>query len=106
MRPLETWKYTAAPPTPISDGPWPVMPCRFAPWQVMQLTLNRFWPAAMSWALVVVSLAPDEAAKAAYAPPIDTSAASRMTPAANLRRRPGRARLRAFGSWALAGPVV
>jgi hypothetical protein len=36
MRPLETWKYTAASPTPIRLGPRFSTPCRFEPWQLMQ----------------------------------------------------------------------
>ena len=36
MRPVETWKYTAASPTPMRLGPRPSTPCRFEPWQLMQ----------------------------------------------------------------------
>ena len=36
MRPVDTWKYTAASPTPIRLGPRSATPCRLAPWQVMQ----------------------------------------------------------------------
>ena len=40
-------------------GPGPVTPCRFAPWQVMQLIWYSCRPAAMSSALVAVSVAPE-----------------------------------------------
>ena len=35
IRPEETWKYTAASPTPMRLGPRSCTPCKFAPWHVM-----------------------------------------------------------------------
>src|SRR2546423_3237864 len=44
MRPVPTWKSTAAPPTPTSDGPEPWMPCPCVPWQDEQEDRKSFWP--------------------------------------------------------------
>ena len=62
MRPVPTWKSTAAAPTPTRDGPyWPplavVMPSPFLPWQDEQPTRNRLRPLATSSSLVAVSSA-------------------------------------------------
>ncbi len=65
MRPVMTWKYAAAPPTLISDGPRPLMPCRLVPWQVMQLWSNSCRPADTEAAVSVESVAPDDDANAA-----------------------------------------
>jgi hypothetical protein len=50
MRPVPTWKSTAAAPTPTSEGPdWePLAP---TPWQVAQLAANSLPPSATSLAL-------------------------------------------------------
>src|SRR5262245_14495396 len=45
IRPVLTWKSTAAAPTPIRLGAWEV-PCALMPWQVAQLWLNSPFPAA------------------------------------------------------------
>ena len=73
MRPVPTWKSTAAAPTPIRLGAL-VVPSAFMPWQVAQLAWKSFCPSSTDdfvadWtcgcsaeAVVVV--------KAAYAPPV------------------------------------
>ncbi len=72
MRPVPTWKSTAAAPTPIRLGAT-LEPCAAMPWQVAQLASKsflpwstEFWDAAWTCgsadAVVVVN--------AAYAPPV------------------------------------
>ena len=48
MRPVPTWKSTAAAPTPIRDGAW-LVPSAKLPWQLAQLSLNSVRPSAI-WA--------------------------------------------------------
>src|ERR1700749_1006074 len=86
MRPVDTWKSTEARTTPMSDGPRPVTPSRFAPWQVIQLTLKICLPAATSVALAVPA-APDELANIAKAPPIAAKATARTPTPASRRRQ-------------------
>ena len=43
MRPVPTWKSTAAAPTPMRLGP-DVVPAAAMPWHVAQLAANSFWP--------------------------------------------------------------
>ncbi len=55
IRPVPTWKSTAAAPTPTSDGPsclprLVVTPSPFMPWQEEQPTRNRALPLATSLA--------------------------------------------------------
>ena len=47
MRPVPTWKSTAAAPTPARLGP-AAPPWALAPWQVAQLARKSFLPALMS----------------------------------------------------------
>jgi len=56
IRPVDTWKSTAAAPTPTRDGT-PLVPCAFAPWHVAQLAWNSFLPVSMSAVLTVSALA-------------------------------------------------
>jgi hypothetical protein len=44
MRPVPTWKSTAAEPTPIRLGATPVWPCAPNPWQVAQSCRKIVWP--------------------------------------------------------------
>ena len=56
IRPVPTWKSTAAAPTPASEGPailspLPVArPSAFRPWQVAQFARNRALPSSTDWA--------------------------------------------------------
>ncbi len=45
IRPVPTWKSTAAAPTPIRLGP-ASRPWAFSPWQVAQLAWNSFLPSS------------------------------------------------------------
>src|SRR6201990_2973097 len=44
MRPVPTWKSTAAAPAPIRLGATPLLPCASSPWQLAQETANRSLP--------------------------------------------------------------
>src|SRR5215217_595881 len=94
MRPVCTWKYTDASPTPISDGPRLGTPSRFSPWQVMQLRLYSSRPAA-SAADSLVSSAAWAGAKTEYSAPVSTSAVIRPATLASRRRDLDRRRARA-----------
>src|SRR5512139_467785 len=48
IRPVDTWKSTAAAPTPTRDGP-SELPSAFTPWQLEQLRRNSAWPSSMLW---------------------------------------------------------
>ena len=56
IRPVPTWKSTAAAPTPASAGPaflspLPVArPSALRPWHEAQLARNRAWPSSTDWA--------------------------------------------------------
>jgi len=79
MRPVPTWKSTAAAPTPISDGPLAV-PAAEGPWHVAQLAWNSFSPVAMSVASAFTGAAPaDVGASTAYSPPVSSSASRSST---------------------------
>src|SRR5215207_4288763 len=105
MRPVCTWKYTAASPTPISEGPRLFTPSRFSPWQVMQLRSYRSRPAA--------SAADSDDSSAAWAgenteyrAPVSTSAVIRPATLARRRRcfERRRARARTAGLPAAGSP--
>ena len=79
MRPVPTWKSTAAAPTPIRDGAFSV-PDAAGPWQVEQLAWNSFSPVATSSAVAVfVAASADEGATTAYTAPTSSSASSRSS---------------------------
>src|SRR3954452_25114909 len=91
MRPVPTWKSTAAAPTPASGGPYWVprfvtMPSPFFPWPDAHPTRNSSWPlATVDWA--AGSDAAVAGDRTAYRPPVTSSASSRTTkPASGLRR--------------------
>src|SRR3954463_9964788 len=94
MRPVCTWKYTAASPTPMSDGPRPSTPWRFEPWQVMQLCSYSCRPAA-SAADSLSSSAACAGAKTEYVAPVSTRARRRPATLAMRRRCFERRRARA-----------
>src|SRR5690242_431490 len=48
IRPVDTWKYTAASPVPIRLGPRSGTPCRLAPWQDTQDVSNSCLPVRSS----------------------------------------------------------
>src|SRR5882757_2684831 len=87
MRPVPTWKSTAADPTPTrlgpSELPWPDVP-----WQLAQPTEYSFLPCSMArdWA-ESSAFASGAGASAAYTPPVAASAKSRTTNAASGWRR-------------------
>src|ERR1043166_2177203 len=86
MRPVTTWKYTLAPPTPARLGPRPGTPCAFRPWQVMQLLLNSCSP---RWAEADsgVPCAAADGENAVYTLPTIASAAIIRAALPSLRRR-------------------
>src|SRR3954469_2567780 len=94
MRPVCTWKKTAASPTPIRDGPRLGTPSRFSPWQVMQLRSYSWRPAA-SAADWPVSSAACAGANTEYRAPVSTSAVIRPATLARRRRCLERRRTRA-----------
>src|SRR3954465_1673635 len=94
MRPVCTWKKTAASPTPMSEGPRLGTPWRFAPWQVMQLFSYSCRPAA-SAADSVVSSAAWAGAKTEYRAPVSTRPTIRPATLARRRRCLDRRRARA-----------
>src|SRR3954452_18587419 len=69
MRPVCTWKKTAASPTPISDGPRLGTHSRLSPWQVMQLRVysSRPWASAADGELPSAAWA---GAKTEYSAPV------------------------------------
>ena len=96
IRPVPTWKSTAAAPTPTRDGPyWPpfavLTPSAFLPWQEAQPTRNSALPLATmsSSALLVWAVA---GVRAAYIPPVSSSPRSRTSGAATRLRRPAESR--------------
>src|SRR3712207_3474666 len=95
MRPVWTWKYTAASPTPMSDGPRLGSPSRFSPWQVMQLRSYSSRPAASAADSVVVSSAACAGANTEYRAPVSTREAMRPATLASRRRCLERRRTRA-----------
>ena len=80
MRPVLTWKSTAAAPTPIRPGAMPFWPCAPIPWQVAQSCRKMVWP----W-LIWAELATTGGAAVAPSPPPVIDAYSAPT-----RRRPRR----------------
>src|SRR4051812_22500235 len=87
IRPVPTWKSTAAEPPPTrlgpSELPWPDMP-----WQLAQPTEYSFLPCSMARDCAESSAcALGAGASAAYSPPEATSAKSRTTSAASGWRR-------------------
>src|SRR5215218_10434786 len=95
MRPVCTWKYTAASPTPMSDGPRLGTPSRFSPWQVMQLVSYSSRPAASAADGVSVSSAAWAGAKTEYRAPVSTRPVMRPATLASRRRCLERRRARA-----------
>src|SRR3984957_9810147 len=93
IRPLDTWKYTAASPTPIRLGPRSGTPCRLAPWHVTHEVSKSCLP-------VRSSAEDDSSATATWGVGVNTAAippaAERATnssiPADKRRRRRRRAR--------------
>src|SRR5690349_4465854 len=106
MRPVCTWKKTAASPTPMSDGPRLGTPSRLEPWQVMQLFSYSCRPAA-SAADSEVSWAAWAGANTEYRAPVSTRPTMRPATLASRRRclERRRARARRAGS-PEAGPPV
>jgi hypothetical protein len=87
MRPVPTWKSTAAEPTPTREGPV-LVPSPEVPWQVAQPTEYSFCPSWMARDCEEVSAcALSAGANAAYSPPVAASAKSRTTTAASGWRR-------------------
>src|SRR5947209_5713757 len=87
MRPVPTWKSTAAEPTPTRLGP-SLEPCPLAPWQLAQPTEYSFLPSLMARDCAESSACAFGAgASAAYSPPVAASARSRTTSAARGWRR-------------------
>src|SRR6476620_7843070 len=88
IRPVPTWKSTAAAPTPASGGPYWVpclvtMPSPFLPWQEAQPTRNSARP----WSMVDWSAPLVAGERTAYRPPVTSRPISRTTrPASGLRR--------------------
>ncbi|GAA2527483.1 hypothetical protein GCM10010407_17040 [Rarobacter incanus] len=75
IRPVLTWKFTAAAPTPIRDGATSVFPTASVPWQVAQFAWKSAWPAATSSEVAeVTSAVADDGANAEYAAPVKNSA--------------------------------
>ena len=90
MRPVPTWKSTAASPTPISDGPEPCTPWPCIPWQEEQEDWKSFLPSVSFSALAVEAEAVAVAwvePTAAYTEPRRPSARKRTTKAASGWRR-------------------
>src|SRR5690554_776378 len=79
MRPVLTWKYTDAAPTPTSEGA-ASRPSAFSPWQDAQLVAKSFLPCSTS---VSVCATTDASAlveaKAAYTAPVTSSASTSST---------------------------
>src|ERR1700755_1084839 len=90
MRPVDTWKSTAAEPTPIRLGPEPV-PAAVSPWQVEQPCRWRARP-ALTAALSVESAALPLGASTDHSTPVAIRASERTSVDERRRRR------------ALAGP--
>src|SRR5580693_7469833 len=102
IRPVDTWKYTAASPTPIRLGPWSVTPCRLAPWQDTQEVSNSCLPVRNSAELFSSATATwGEGVSTAASPPATVSAISSSRPPDNRRRK----RRRAIGVRRLADRV-
>src|SRR4051794_11524367 len=95
MRPVLTWKYTAASPTPISDGPRLTTPSRFLPWQVMQVRSKIALPAASADDRVRVSSAAFAGANREYTAPVRMRPTTRPATLASRRRCLDRRRARA-----------
>src|SRR3954447_14779648 len=98
IRPVPTWKSTAAAPTPISDGPaiLPsplVPPSAFRPWQLAQPTAKSFLPSSICWDWGELSATALSGANAAYAEPTARRPNRSTTrPADRCRRRAERKR--------------
>src|SRR4029079_1101035 len=91
IRPVPTWKSTAAAPTPARGGAYWVprlvtMPSPFLPWHEAQPTRNRArLLATVDWSAVFVEAVAGE--RTAYRPPVTSRPISRTTrPASGLRR--------------------
>ena len=65
MRPVLTWKSTAAAPTPMSEGAVPARPSALMPWQVAQFARNRSEPAVRSFAVGAAAACAELGVKAA-----------------------------------------
>ena len=81
IRPVPTWKSTAAAPTPARDGPsWLPLtvetPSPFWPWQNAQPTRKSLRPSATSSSSLAAEPAVDEGANAAYRLPVSTRPSS------------------------------
>src|SRR5512139_1463144 len=92
MRPVPTWKSTAAAPTPTSDGPYWVpsaatTPSALRPWQDAQPTRKSSRPwLTRAWSEACSSEA-EAGDSTAYAPPVNNRPiSSTTTPARGLRR--------------------
>src|SRR4051812_41759646 len=94
MRPVCTWKKTAASPTPISEGPRVGTPPRFEPGQGMQLFSYSWRPAATA-ADSEVSSAARAGANTEYRAPVSTRPTMRPPALASRRRCLERRRRRA-----------
>src|SRR5690606_8847851 len=81
IRPVLTWKSTAAAPTPISEGA-SSRPSADGPWQVAQFAWNRARPAAMT-SSSGASAPTEDGARAADSPPVTSMASSRRTSGAS-----------------------
>ena len=87
MRPVETWKYTAAPPTPTRDGPAALDALQVRAVAGDAADLVELPAGGDVAAVLVESLAPEDAANAAYAPPIVVERDEQHADALGLRRR-------------------
>ncbi|SHU64407.1 Uncharacterised protein [Mycobacteroides abscessus subsp. abscessus] len=100
IRPVETWKYTAASPTPIRLGPRSGTPCRLAPWQVMHEVSYNCLPVRSRADLSSSATATcGVGVKVEAKPPATTSAISSSKPAETRRRNLRRARFLAAVSF-------
>src|SRR4051794_11340120 len=85
MRPVPTWKSTAAAPTPMRDGAL-LRPSALKPWHVAQFAMNTLRPAATSSETVPEASA-RPGSRAAYAAPVMTRPRSTRTTVARGWRR-------------------
>src|SRR5450759_185875 len=77
IRPVPTWKSTAAAPTPARLGAT-LVPSAWRPWQVAQLARNSFLPAVTSFAAAAAACA-GPGARREYSPPVATRPNSRTS---------------------------
>ncbi len=83
MRPVPTWKSTAAAPTPTREGA-NVDPSALRPWQVAQFAANSFSPPATCAPVKPSSARAGEDVRSAYATVISARSASTNTRGADL----------------------